>query len=105
MSHPGVETQEHNSLRLTGVLVQMASLRYTPAAVPVIDLLFEHQSQQIEAGQPRQVTLQLKAVAFGPLAESLARIGLGTALQLLGFLTNARNGKGVVFHVQAFKLI
>jgi len=48
------------------------------------------------------VKLQLKAVAFGSLAETLSRQGLESVLRFQGFLANARNGKGVVFHIQSF---
>jgi primosomal replication protein N len=42
-------------------------------------------------------------VAFGADAQTLGRLALNTALEFDGFLTTARNHKGVVFHIQAFK--
>lgn len=101
----GVETASANRLSITAALLERAALRYTPAGVPVMDLLLGHQSQQQEAGQVRQVTLQLKAIGFGAIAESLGRQPLGVDLEAQGFLTNTRNGKGVVFHIQDFKPI
>ena len=83
-------------------MVQVQNLRYTPAGVPVINLVLEHESTQTELDTPRLVKLQLKAVAFGALAETLSRQGLESVLQFQGFLANARNSKGVVFHIQSF---
>jgi primosomal replication protein N len=94
-----------NRLCLLAVLAQVAAPRYTPAGIPVIDVWFEHTSEQQEAGQVRKVSLQLKGVAFGTVSESLSRQPLGTTLEASGFLTNTRNGKGVVFHIQDFKPI
>ena len=91
-----------NQLDLTATVVQAQSLRYTPAGVPVVNLVLEHGSTKNELDTPRLVKLQLKAVAFGSLAETLARQGLESVCRFHGFLANARNGKGVVFHIQSF---
>ena len=106
MAEPATETRNpHNRLHLEATVVGSNPLRYTPAAIPVIDVLLEHQSLQTESGQQRQVALQLKAVGFGAMAESLARLPLGVVLQAQGFLAHTRNGKGIVLHIQEFKLI
>jgi primosomal replication protein N len=91
-----------NLLQLSASVVQAQSLRYTPAGIPVINLVLEHESTITELDTPRLVKLQLKAVAFGAQAETLARQGLETVCRFHGFLANARNGKGVVFHIQSF---
>ena len=91
-----------NLVRLSAVVVQVQSLRYTPAGIPAINLVLEHESQQVELDTPRLVKLQLRAVAFGAQAEILARQGLDSVCEFHGFLANARNGKGVVFHIQDF---
>jgi primosomal replication protein N len=92
-----------NHLSLSAVVVQVDTLRYTPAGVPAVNLVLEHQSDVLEMGLKRQVSLILKAVAFGADAQTLSRLALNTALEFDGFLTTARNHKGVVFHIQAFK--
>ena len=83
-------------------MVQVQGLRYTPAGIPAVNLVLEHESAVSELDVPRTVKLQIKAVAFGALAETLSRQVLGTAGSFQGFLANARNGKGVVFHIQDF---
>ena len=92
-----------NHLRLTASVVQVDTLRYTPAGVPALNLVLEHQSEVTEMGLQRQVSLILKAVAFGGDAQTLGKLALNTALEFDGFLTTARNHKGVVLHIQAFK--
>jgi primosomal replication protein N len=97
-----VYPSEGNRLQLLASVALVKSLRYTPAGIPVIDLVLEHESTQVELGQPRQVKLQLKALAFGARAETLARLELESLLRVDGFLASARNGKGLVFHIQDF---
>lgn len=91
-----------NALQLSATVVQVQSLRYTPAGIPVINLVLEHGSVAMELDTPRQVKLQLRAVAFGAQAETLSRQGLDSVCEFHGFLSNARNSKGVVFHIQDF---
>lgn len=91
-----------NRLQLQAVVVQVQSLRYTPAGIPVLNLVLEHESQQTEMDTPRTVQLQIRAVAFGALAERLQKQAFNEMVAFDGFLANSRNGKGVVFHIQAF---
>jgi primosomal replication protein N len=77
-------------------------MRYTPAGVPALNFLLEHESQVLEIGVPRTVKVVVKAVAFGAVAERLAKQALGSVWKFSGFLANARQGKTVVFHVQEF---
>jgi primosomal replication protein N len=91
-----------NQLQLSAVVVQAQSLRYTPAGIPAVNLVLEHESQVIEMDVLRQVKLQLRAIAFGTQAETLARQGLDTVCRFSGFMASARNSKGVVFHIQDF---
>ena len=94
-----------NILQLSAAVVQVQSLRYTPAGIPAVNLVLEHESEVVEMDTPRQVKLQLKAVAFGAQAEILSRQGLDSVCEFHGFMANGRNGKGVVFHIQDFSKI
>ncbi len=91
-----------NSLALVAVVVQVQNLRYTPAGIPVLNFVLEHESRQIEAGTLRQVNLQMRAVVFGDMANTLSREPLMQAMEFHGFLAHARASKGVVFHIQSF---
>lgn len=42
----------------------------------------------------------MKAVAFGAMAERLARQNIGSLWTFSGFLANPRNGKTAVLHIQ-----
>lgn len=75
-------------------------MRYTPAGLPALDLRIEHSSQQQELGNVRNVTASVKAVAFGALAEKLARQEPGSQWTFQGFLATPRNSKMVVLHIQ-----
>ena len=77
-------------------------MRYTPAGLPALNLRLEHESEQSDAGSQRTVKAAIKAVAFGALAERLARQAIGSVWKFIGFLANARQGKSVVFHIQDF---
>ena len=77
-------------------------MRYTPAGIPALDLKLEHESETQEAGQPRQIKLAVKAVAFGALAERLIKQPLGSVWRFSGFLGNTRHGKSIVLHIQEF---
>ncbi|KTT26755.1 primosomal replication protein N [Pseudacidovorax intermedius] len=92
-----------NHLLLTACIEEIAALRFTPAGLPAIDLRLDHASTQDEAGQTRQVKAALKAVAFGAVAERLARQALGSQWRFQGFLANPRNGKHPVLHVTDFQ--
>ena len=89
-----------NHVALTACIAEAQPLRYTPAGLPALDLRLEHGSRQMDAGQARDVKLAVKALAFGALAERLARQNLGSCFRFQGFLATARGGKSVVFHIQ-----
>ena len=75
-------------------------MRYTPAGLPVLDMRLEHESVQQEAGGARKVQATLKAVAFGALAERMARQAPASCWKFQGFLATPRNSKSVVLHIQ-----
>ncbi|MEY4758198.1 MAG: hypothetical protein RJA34_3096 [Pseudomonadota bacterium] len=77
-------------------------MRYTPAGLPALNLVLEHASKAEEAGQIRQVKLQIKAIAVGSVAERLVKQAVGSQWSFSGFLASARNVKSVVFHIQDF---
>ena len=77
-------------------------MRYTPAGMPALNLRLEHESQVSEAGGQRTVKVAVKAVAFGTLAERLAKQAIGSVWRFSGFLATPRNSKNVVFHIQEF---
>ncbi|MDP1657527.1 MAG: primosomal replication protein N [Polaromonas sp.] len=91
-----------NQLVLTACIAEVAPLRYTPAGLPALDLKLEHESMVPEAGQDRRVLAGVKAVAFGALAERLAKQAIGSVWCFSGFVATPRNGKSLVFHIREF---
>ena len=89
-----------NHVVLTACIEELQALRYTPAGLPALDLRLAHESSQMEAGSPRKVLAVVKAVAFGALAERLARQAPGSTWKFQGFLATPRNSKTVVLHIQ-----
>jgi len=92
-----------NQLELTAAIAEAAVLRFTPAGMPALDLRLEQAAFTAqEAGQSRQVRASVKAVAFGAVAERIARQTIGSIWHFSGFVATPRNAKGLVFHVQEF---
>ena len=89
-----------NHVVLTACIDELKVLRYTPAGLPALDLRLLHESSQMEAGSARKVSAAVKAVAFGALAERMARQAPGSIWKFRGFLATPRNSKTVVLHIQ-----
>ncbi|MES2510836.1 MAG: primosomal replication protein N [Pseudomonadota bacterium] len=94
-----------NQVKLTACIAEASPLRYTPAGIPALNLVLEHESEIEEAGVTRQVKLTVRAVAFGALAETTGRLELGKPQLFTGFMINARTSKSIVFHIQAITQI
>jgi primosomal replication protein N len=84
-----------NRVHLTARIVEITPIRYSPAGLPVVELLIEHESQIEEAGIQRNVVLLLKSKAMGILAENLALQILQTPFVFTGFLANGKNSKTI----------
>lgn len=78
-------------------------MRYTPAGLPALDFELKHESVLGEDGQPRKVSVQLRAVAIGRIAPALAALELGSTGSFGGFVAATRNGRGLLFHVTDFE--
>ena len=90
---------------MTARIAEASPLRYTPAGIPVLNLVLDHESEVEEGGVTRQVKLTVRAVAFGALAETSVKSELGQVQLFTGFLINARTSKSLVFHIQAINPI
>lgn len=91
-----------NRVVLHARLVQRGVMRYTPAGLPALDSSLAHESTVMQAGHPRKVSLEMRAVAIGAVAEKMARLATGDVAGFAGFLGPGRNGKGVVLHITEF---
>ncbi len=75
-----------NRLAISGALIQVEPLRYSPAGVPIAEAVIHHRSSQEVAAQSRQVECELTVQASGALASQLAQQPPGTQVKLEGVL-------------------
>jgi primosomal replication protein N len=62
--------------------------------------VLKHASEVSEDGTPRQVTVDVKAVAIGDaITRRVSALSLGAPATFAGFLASGRNGRGLVFHI------
>ncbi len=80
-------------------------MRYTPAGLPALNLSLKHESEVSEDGQPRKVSMEVRAVGIGEITRALSGMALGSEARMAGFLAAARNGRGTVFHITEVELI
>lgn len=93
-----------NRLLLTARLVEKAALRFTPAGLPALDAVLQHASELSEDGMPRQVSVEMRAVAIGSVTQQLVGMALGDLALFGGFVAQARNGRGLLFHITQIDL-
>ncbi len=94
-----------NTVHLIADFLARDALRWSPGGIPILGATVQHRSTQIEAGIPRDVTLELPIRAAGQLAERLDRVALGASLSIQGFLApRSRNGKGLILHLTQFEI-
>ena len=84
---------------LSGVVISLEPIRYTPAGIPLLNFLLQHASEQTEACLKRKVECEVNAVALGDLANS--NIQLGSSVKVKGFLAK-RSAKStqLVLHIE-----
>ena len=63
----------------------MDVLRYTPAGVPVLDVVLQHESMQEENGLQHQVKFELPAKIIGEQAQAWQH-KIGAMVEVSGFL-------------------
>ncbi len=89
-----------NSVELSGTLVELGTLRYTPSGLPAVEFRIRHESELAEAGTPRAVRAEVSALAFDVVARQVAAAALGTKLRAAGFLAaKSQRSTKLVLHV------
>jgi primosomal replication protein N len=93
-----------NKLVLSGAVMAIEPLRYTPAGLPLLSFVLQHASEVTEAGLKRKVECEINAVMIGDLANTA--IQLGCQIKVAGFLAK-RSAKStqLVIHIQNIALI
>lgn len=89
---------------MAGIVCKTAETRYSPAGVPVSRFTLEHRSRQLEAGMERETYCRVIVIATGDeLTKSAARLHLGQAVKVTGFVARADNRQGqsrLILHAQ-----
>ncbi|HEX7953019.1 MAG TPA: primosomal replication protein N [Burkholderiales bacterium] len=94
-----------NTVALDGTLVAREELRHTPAGMPALSFRIAHASEQVEAGRPRSVHLEIDGVALGEVAEKLSRAPQQGRYSFEGFLAlRSKQSRIPVLHVNRFEL-
>jgi len=88
-----------NRVVVSGRLIELDALRYTPGGVPMLKFRLQHDSQQREAGAGRKVSCEIAAVAFEREAKLLAAAKPGSSVRVGGFLAaKSRSSRALVLH-------
>jgi primosomal replication protein N len=102
----GREKRRLNRVELSGRLLELSALRYTPAGVPALEFRLRHESEQSEAGSLRKVEAEIGGIAFDTQARLLAGTQLNTGLKLHGFLAaKSKRSRKLVLHVTNIEFI
>jgi len=101
---------ETNCIALSGVVSELKEIRRSPSGIAHRRLVLEHRSRQVEAGQPREVTVRIVVELRGNLAlESEVWATPGVRLMVQGFLDRSgfRDDESVrlVLHAQDIKAV
>ena len=98
--------QDANTVELSGILVELGALRYTPAGLPAVEFRIRHESERTEAGSGRKVRAEVAALAFDAVARQVAAAGLGTPLRAQGFLAaKSQRSAKLVLHVTTIEFM
>ena len=95
---------EINRVQLSGQLLSVQPLRYTPAGIPVTEATLGHHSEQQEADLKRQVTCEVPVKALGNLAHQLAAATIGTSLKATGFIAaKSLKSRQLILHLETIE--
>lgn len=93
-----------NKLVLQAEVVRLEPLRHTPAGIPLLSVVLQHMSEQIEAGMKRKVNCEVNAVILGDLTK--LKIEVGSQITATGFLANrSLKSTQLVMHINHIAFI
>lgn len=93
-----------NKLLLQAQVVHIAPLRYTPAGIPLLSVVLQHSSEQVEAGMRRKVECEVNSVILGDLTK--INLQVGTHIQVAGFLAKrSLKSTQMVMHINQIEVL
>jgi len=91
---------------LSGEVVQLEPLRYTPAGLPLLSFVVRHVSEQTEAETKRKVECEVAVMAIGDIANQAKQIQLASQVKLAGFIAKrSLKSTQLVLHLNALEII
>ena len=91
---------------LSGNLIELDALRYTPAGIPVVNFRLSHASEQTEAGKERAVECEIAGLAFEREARLIAAAKPGMQVKVTGFLAaKGRDSRQLVLHTTNIEFV
>ena len=95
-----------NQLVIVGELLELETLRYTPAGIPLLRFKLRHTSEQTEADSKRKVGCEITVVALGKIATQAQKLTNGTQVKVLGFLNKlSAKSTQLVLHMNTLEII
>ena len=95
-----------NLLVIDGEVIQIETLRYTPAGIALMSFVVRHLSEQVEAGMQRRVECDVNAMVMGPLAEKSQSIKVGELIKVSGFIAKrSLKSTQLVMHINTLDKI
>lgn len=92
-----------NEITLIGEFTQKAPMRYTPAGLAVLEGVFHHQGEVMEAGAKRKLTFDFPAIAIGEIAKALDKEPLGSAMKVTGFVApRSARSRQLIVHITQY---
>lgn len=92
-----------NEVALNGEFTQKAPMRYTPAGLAVLEGVFHHQGEVMEAGAKRKLLFDFPAIAIGEIATALDKEPLGKTLEVTGFIApRSARSRQLIVHITQY---
>lgn len=92
-----------NTVTLAGEFTQKYELRYTPAGLAVLEVVFHHMSVVKEAGSDRKLQYDVTCKACGDIALALNQEPLGSVFKLTGFLApRSQRSRQLIVHITQY---
>lgn len=99
---------EHNTITLSGIILEISDIRVTPAGIPHRRFLLEHRSRQVEASHPREVQCRLPVEMRGELVRrAQPLLEVGERIKVTGFIDRSgykdEAGARLVLHAKTIQ--
>jgi len=89
-----------NQVVISGELISLEGVRYTPAGVARVALTLSHSSQQSESNGSRRIQCEVNALAFAEVADKATQFAVGQNVVVRGFLAQQSiRSRQLVLHI------